>query len=97
MQFLAGVLQVRKGLGADDPVRTREVLDRLTARPSQRGSALFELNLPISTREAADGVVVPGVRWGAARPCGTLLRFPHDYIRVDRKWVAGADVPQGGA
>ncbi len=27
----------------------------------------------------------------------TALRFARDYVRTDRQWLAGADVPQGGA
>ncbi|HVD17161.1 MAG TPA: hypothetical protein VNC63_00605 [Propionibacteriaceae bacterium] len=47
--LVAGVSQVRERLGAHCPVRIREVLDRLTARPPQHGARLVELDLPIPT------------------------------------------------
>jgi hypothetical protein len=58
---VAGMSQVREGLGAHDPVRVREVLDRLTTRPPQRCPRLVKLDPPVPTGQVAHRVMVPGM------------------------------------
>jgi beta-phosphoglucomutase family hydrolase len=93
---------------ADQGLKGKPAPDTFLARARCVGvdppqAAVFEDALAgvAAGRQAPTDRESRGARFGSAFRCVAArcpaLRFVRDHVRTDRQWLAGADVPQGGA